>query len=327
MKKTRTSNSGFTLIELIIAMAILAFLMTAISGFMSSGVLSFKKAKADQAVNTSAQTVYDQMADTIMAANNVYVCGYVPTTEGDSIDFTESGSELGISVDGPFFFVKDEKEKNALLNNRSGITVEEANIKYFSEVKTPIYVKQLVIDKAVEIDGKVMSPSTGSVDGTYTNALTGASTRIRPMSTNVVIQENKDADGNVTSTITTYSGTATKSTLNNPTYTVNDTERNIFTFVGKNLYYEKQYAFMTALNDVSASGTKEKKNLYSKSFAYVKTPAGGGAVSDEISACILTVDTKGNALGIEFEFSDKNMTYKGEGMLNIRNSFVLRPKK
>ena len=57
MKNKLKSNSGFTLIELIIAIAILAFLMTAVGSMMSSSVLTNRKAQADITVQDAAPTI------------------------------------------------------------------------------------------------------------------------------------------------------------------------------------------------------------------------------------------------------------------------------
>ena len=53
--KKKKDNSGFTLVELIIAMAILAILMTIISSLMGTGVFNFKRTKADVRLQTNSQ--------------------------------------------------------------------------------------------------------------------------------------------------------------------------------------------------------------------------------------------------------------------------------
>ncbi len=76
MKKKLNSNSGFTLIELIIAIAVLAFLMTAVSSMMGSSVMTNRKAQADLEVQTSAQETYNRITDAIMQAKKIYIFGY-----------------------------------------------------------------------------------------------------------------------------------------------------------------------------------------------------------------------------------------------------------
>ena len=77
MKRKINSNSGFTLIELIIALAMLAFIMISVSSFLSSGMLSFRKAKADISVHNSAQDTYNQIVDSAIQANDIVICGYI----------------------------------------------------------------------------------------------------------------------------------------------------------------------------------------------------------------------------------------------------------
>ena len=64
MKSKIKQNSGFSLIELIIAMAVLSFLMLAVSSFMGSSVMQNRKAKVDIKMQASAQETYGLITDT-----------------------------------------------------------------------------------------------------------------------------------------------------------------------------------------------------------------------------------------------------------------------
>ena len=64
--RRKQQNSGFSLIELIIALAVLAFLMLAVSSFMGSSVMQSKKARADVKMQTQSQEVYNLITDSIM---------------------------------------------------------------------------------------------------------------------------------------------------------------------------------------------------------------------------------------------------------------------
>ncbi|MCM1209712.1 MAG: prepilin-type N-terminal cleavage/methylation domain-containing protein, partial [Ruminococcus sp.] len=76
MNKKLNSNRGFTLIELIIAIAVLAFLMTAISSLMTSSLITNRKTQADIEVQTTAQETYNKITDALMQAKSVYILGY-----------------------------------------------------------------------------------------------------------------------------------------------------------------------------------------------------------------------------------------------------------
>ena len=64
-------NSGFSLVELIIAIAVLAFLMLAVSSFMGSSVSQTRKEQVDVKLQTQAQETYSLITDTIMQANDI----------------------------------------------------------------------------------------------------------------------------------------------------------------------------------------------------------------------------------------------------------------
>lgn len=320
MKKKKSFDSGYTLIELIIAMAILAFLMTAISSVMSTSVMSFKKAKADIAVHNGAQDTYNQLIDSFMQSNNVVIYGYMTTSSTDKLDFILSGEETDVSVkSNATYFVKDEAAKEAFK-----LTPEyedsSASWAFFDKVPSDvnIYVKKIIVDVPVAIDMKYV-PGAGPGVTNFTNSLTGDTVSITQNTKDVSNDpDNPDIKPVVDS-------------LNRPVYNVNDTMRKIFTFDGKNMYYECKYAFQTKLNDYYNSAgnpvgsiTDNMRNyLYNDSLAYVVLQG----TTDTITGCIINLTASQNAVEIKLEFNDKNMTYTSQGLVKIRNSYVLKVKK
>ncbi len=301
----KKNNSGFTLIELIIAIAILAFLMTAVGTFMGSSIASHRKQKAEIQVHTSAQETYNQLTDSIMQAREVVVIGYEVATP---YDFDEPGKDVGAAPQ-MVCYVKSEEMKDFIKNNPSVYytndvsSISDANIRLFTEFDTnkTFYVKKLSIMNSVPLD-------ITYVPNTLIKANTTTYYDLRdPLSdggTNV-IRVNKAV---------TASGLSALNQCDNVIYT--------YTFEGNSMYFEKQYSFMTHLNDVMIYTDKENW-LYNEGLSYVKT-TGSGAY--DISACILKVDAKNGAMGIELKFNNKNMTYTTQGMVNIRNSYVLKGK-
>ena len=89
--RRKQQNSGFSLIELIIALAVLAFLMLAVSSFMGSSVMQSKKARADVKMQTQSQEVYNLLTDSIMQANDILIVGYT-ASDDDDIDFAKPAS-------------------------------------------------------------------------------------------------------------------------------------------------------------------------------------------------------------------------------------------
>ena len=289
MKKTK-SNNGFTLIELVIAIAMLAFIMTAVSALMGSSVLSFRKNKANISIQNSAQSAYDKLSDVIMQAKRVVIIGYECSAD---VDF--DNAKPGDAAGGTFtshYYVPDEATKKELTD--SGIT--ESNIIIFSDMSpadkdTKIYVIKMIIDISVPID------EITAIDPSYTAATTGVEVNDALHIGNKV-KINKIEDG---------------------VYDANDTLRNTFTFDGENMYYERQYALQTGKNDV-ISGTDKEKWLFTNVFNYVTTS------TSKVTGCVATVDSKNGAIGLKLYFYDKNMEYTTDGMVKLRNSDVLENK-
>lgn len=310
MKEKKKSNSGFTLIELIIAMAVLAFLMTAISSLMGSSIMSFKKTKADIRVQTSAQETYNQLTDSIMQANNVIIQGYESDTE---LDFSLSGEDVSATVK-TVFLVRDKAAKQDLISNGASYGMPGANVdnvKLFSEVKKDdkIYVTAMRITTSAQIDISKVPAGNYSVAGndyTFSNSITGEDVKIKSVLVNGKTQFRVEED-------------------NEEAY---DTLVHTYVFEDENLYYGREYGFMTDANDVLDMSDEDSKyaHKYSKSFSYVTVGAASGS-GKSISGCIAYVDADSGAIGLDLIYNDKNMTYTTLGMVNIRNSYVLKARK
>ncbi len=322
MKKTGKSNSGFTLIELIIAIAILAFLMTAIASFMGSGVLSFKKAKADITVHNSAQDTYNQLMDSIMQSNDIVVYAYTvnttPPEDGSpvvsSVDFSVSGDGIKATLNsGPRYYVRDKAQWDAFKVTDECKDAAATPI-YYKDIPegTTLYVKEIITDVSIPVDLTYATPVEAN---NYENDITDEIVSIKRETHKV-----KKDDGSY------VSGAGVATIDGDIVYNVKDTQRNIFTFDKENMYYETRYAFMTGLNDVydSSDDSDSMSNyLYTESLSYVENKDSGV----NLTGCVLTVDAKSGAVDIDLMFSDKNATYTTQGMVKFRNSYVLRAKK
>ncbi len=331
MKKNIKSNSGFTLIELILAIAVLAFLMTAVGSFMSSGVLSFKKAKADMIVHNSAQDTYNQLMDSIMQANDIVVYAYTvdttPHADGSpvvtDIDFTTSGGDLEAELSGPTYYVRDTAQWD-IFKTTSECKDPTAVPKLFSEIPdgTVLYVKEIITDVSVPVDLTYANPEP---DGKYKNNITGEKVDI-----NVQSHKQKKIDPDTGEVMVDANGNPIYESSGNvqdvtgkDVYDTYDTQRNIFTFDEECMYYQTRYAYMTGINDVYPASTDDDmyNYVFSESFSYV---VGTGGVN--VTGCLMTVDAIDGAVNIELKFDDKNMTYTTQGMVKFRNSYVLRAK-
>lgn len=71
MKKKH--NQGFSLVELILAMAILAIIMIAIGGFLNSTTRMYNRTQNDITVQQTSQELYDLISDKVMQAKEIRV--------------------------------------------------------------------------------------------------------------------------------------------------------------------------------------------------------------------------------------------------------------
>lgn len=73
MLKNLQNNKGFTFVELVISIAILAIVGTAIVGVMSSNTVVFRKSKADLDIQNVAMDSFNQLENDIMQAKYIYI--------------------------------------------------------------------------------------------------------------------------------------------------------------------------------------------------------------------------------------------------------------
>ena len=307
MKRKLKSNSGFSLIELIIALAVMAFLMLAVSSFMGSSVMQSRKAKVDVKMQTNAQETYSLFTDSIMQASNVLIVGYT-ASDDNLMTFSEigdDGKETAATLTKRYY-VRDKDAAKALMDSPStyGISgsVSSDEIVLFQDVdvKTKIYVTSMRIESSVPLDMNQVPGANTTVtsEQTIKNTLTGADTKV-------------SAELKGTKMV----------------YSINDTLVSSFVFDGNSLYYGRRYAYMTKLNDVvdMTSDDSKSTHLYNKYFSY--RVGKSGAVDVKIPGCVATVSAADGTIGIDLFYNQKDMTYTTLGRINTRNSFVLKPRK
>lgn len=316
MKKISKSNSGFTLIELIIAMAMLAFVMTAVSSFMGSGVLGYKKAKADITVHNSAQETYNILVDNAMQANDIIIYGYTTQNASEEIIFGNAGDDVNVEVkDALTYYVRDTKQAEYIKNSAEYDSNDNFVLYSSLPAGTKIYAKKIIIESAVPFDPTYAHTS---IPGKYKNEFLSYGGTEQYVT--IVQEERELSDG---------SKVGVESVIGEKVYSENDTKRTIFTFDGEKLYCETKYAYMTDLNDYYTGNADDdmSRYLYSESFNYSTLKDDTGAYAGTVSGCIVTVDANDGTFSFDLNFSDKNMTYNSQGMIMFRNSYVLRAKK
>ncbi|MBR4514949.1 MAG: prepilin-type N-terminal cleavage/methylation domain-containing protein [Lachnospiraceae bacterium] len=314
--KERKQNKGFTLVELIIALAVLAFLMTAVSSFMGSSVLNNRKAKADIKVTTDSQLVYNQIQDCFMQARNVVIIGREYST-ADQFDFEKRDSGAGVTPPDRILYVKDDAAADKVKKNLDFYGLDELSdnvnamsIKYFKDMAATdyIYVDELIIETAVPLNMDDVPSGVSGVAGTwgFSSPLAG--------------------EGNIQ-----VKGTKSDIDATKIVYDKDDTCVHRFSFNGKYLYYGKRYYIMTLIDDVldTTVDANKEQHIYSGEMGYVECQGG-----TTISGCVLSIKPDVSQVKIDMYFTSDfknesvNMSYdtKDKGMVNIRNSHILMDK-
>lgn len=67
-------------------------------------------------------------------------------------------------------------------------------------------------------------------------------------------------------------------------------------------------------------GCRQQK-YFSNSISYVTTD------DESLSGCVVNLNPDKGSLAVDLYFNDKNMTYTSLGMVNVRNSYVLKAKQ
>jgi flagellar basal body rod protein FlgC len=104
----------------------------------------------------------------------------------------------------------------------------------------------------------------------------------------------------------------------------------MFVFEDENMYYMTKYAYVSSNDDnLADAGTSAKKEdfLYSSSFEVIDQDLSDGSGSESRTNAVACVDVDNGSIAVDLQYSDKNMTYTTDGMIKIRNSFVLKNKK
>ena len=326
MKKNK--NSGFTLIELVIAMAMLAFIMTAVISFMASGIFSYKKAKADITVHNNAQNVYNEITDTTMSANSIVMLAYINDAPGTTtVDFSYPDTDISADVklaSEPCYIVKDSAAEADFKKTAEYKERPNLQFKYYSDIspETELYIVKIIVECAENLDITECVPKvTGSYD--YYDAFATEKASEGEGTQYKTIKPEKKADN---SDRTDENG--------NIVYDTKDTVRKIYTFDGKYMFLKKKYQYMVLKNDylnwdeASVTGgtpSTTADNMinyrFCESFSYVKL-----SDTETLTGIVAKVDADNATVYYELKFNDKNMTYDSQALPQIRNSYVLKPK-
>lgn len=167
MKKN--NNQGFSLVELILAIAILAIIMVALANFMGTTTRTYTRTKNDIEVQEKAQQVYDTISDKMMQAT----CIRIGTSDGKEYYSypTENKYEFGDIDD--VSKIKDIEYISIAYERKSGTKeyVAVADTYYYNSTDKQLYMKRYAGEvrttaitsdtEIVETDSKLVSESLG----------------------------------------------------------------------------------------------------------------------------------------------------------------------
>ncbi len=311
-----TKNKGFSFVELIIVVAILSIVMIMVSQFMMSTVNTYTRTNADNKVQANAQETYDKIANHIMMAQAVKIS----TTSIKTETITEerkisTGAILsntissGSSYVGNFEMVKDIDETCKYKDEELYIDNSTSLLKYKTATSNgylfSLNSKSIVPFKGVNYATVNMNSATDTMKTVIKKATIDAN------ALNILYEDNERY----------Y---VAKYCFVGPTGVGKQDGKLYLKIEPTTLLLADEYAG----NDVQQLEYKKKKLL---AVGKINTT---DVIKDEYLLCSgvekFTLITEGNnnAIGINIEFVNKNMTYKSKGMISIRNSNVLsRPDK
>lgn len=286
-------NKGFTLVELIVAIAVLAFLITAVVTIMGHESAVLKKSEADITVQTSAQETYNDISDIIMQAKSIRVVGYV-TNDGSDIIFPKKSP--GETYEGADLTLLAYSKKSEAI--ASDLSFEK-------------YGVNLISGSESESDNEESESEDADINKMLkTTTISGgvSSSQYRKLYlTRIYVDYSVPYDS-------AYVGDTPA-----PTGTDKDTCSAEIIFDANRIYITKKYKYMTKLNSTfsnSSSDVERDACLYTSKLNYLRD----GARS--ISAAIATVDSDNQSISLELRFLDNKMTYTVSGITNVKNSNV-----
>lgn len=283
MKKKH--NQGFSLVELILAIAILAIIMVAVASFMNSTTRVYNRTKNGIEVSQDSQDLYDLISDKIMQAKEIRI-------GRDGKEYAIVGTNSSTKVGALNELLKEDN--TAATTSRTGnalysfdaLTEEETDIKYICIYydTTPLADGRYgpAIDVFYFCNGNVYL--VRNVGGVRSNSIYNTSSL-----------PTADQDKPKVSLNSSISRLATDTWMNNcisNTVVTND----------------------TVYGDIYHSGS------------WTTTDLEDYLVCENVEHMYVYADPEENALYLQVDLKKKGRESTSEGMITIRNSYVLAPK-
>ncbi len=351
MQKKRRDNSGFTIVELVVSIAILAFIIIAISGVMSSNNLIFRKVKSDIDIQNIAQDTESKIANDVMQAKFIYIKGKATDTE---IQFNPNDPGKD-PLNGTIPSTTDIN-----LANYSDIYLLDSSDYDYNDLQSdPDFLKMSDVMFANKVSTLSNTIATGSIHSPldqfnlFYNKVCSMSNSERIMYKEYLSEV--DALG----TVTGYADSSLKSVNASgstkykykyiyvsemvvfyqipldkkycPDYDlVDEKDRYVYCKVhyeveNNNLNvtvsYEPNSNISATVWNGSAYGSLGSNELYTDCLNYVSQSSGGATTS--ITGFMVNVDSENNALNMKLNFVKNKMRYNTETVIQFRNTYVI----
>jgi type II secretory pathway pseudopilin PulG len=250
MLKVKPDNKGFTLVELIITVAIMTLIGVALVGIMSSNTVAFRKTKSDLDVQNVAEDTFNKISNDIMQAKIVYIKSGSDEYKSELLSKYKSQDEIDLYAEFDKYFPGSMTKFDTLKTENTS----SSDPKYLF---TQLDIDELAIGYLIPFDSKFCSSTLSSP----------------PMYDYCVVHYNfiKAAGDNPGRVDVTY-----------------------------------HYVYMDELNKI---GTTVYTDLL-----------GSNGVTGE-------VDAENNSIKLTMDFEKNDRKYTSNGMITIRNSYVLAEPK
>ena len=324
-------NKGFTIVELVVSVAILALLIVAISGIMFSNNIIFKKTKADVNVQEVALDSYNKFSNDMMQARNIYIEGYSSDDEitfkaskpgytDTAVDVSTSvgcymrGSDVELRASKPatktyLEFITDEAgyTEDELKKHRDDLNkLDTAKLKSFNTYYEKIrYMddedKELYASYQAYVDSNKSAGAITSFDTLKTTdyAHSPAHTYKNVYVTKMIIQYYVPMDNKY------------KTTTSTDAY---DTCFVTYVFDKNEMKITTKYENMTKLNAT--------ESVYTNCLNYAVSKNG-----KEVPGVLARIDGENDSIELSMYFAKNSMSYTSSGISSMRNSYVLHDAK
>lgn len=321
-------NRGFSLIELLIAITILAIIMVMISGFMTSTVNSHTKNRREMQVQDEAMRIYSQVADMIMQATYVRIT----SADGEAYQYNKTDKKFETvtpTVSLKQTFVPDNycnyelngqyADRKVIVDYKTYNLVDENNKVYpnAGPEQTPVPRNDLV-DKEDITNNVGLQSFRALYQQDATDPDKYNSYYIKP---EYIYIEYSDAYTKATTTEESDNGTL----VNKVTDTQQSRKCLILKYdeTSRKLY---MYRYTGTADVPKTVGYYEAKDLLE---SQIMTDDQTGYISDKIKYLYLTARPDDNSLELALQIEDaknEGFVYNLKETVNIRNNNVLTVK-